>query len=139
MPLSKQYMTTCYHCSEPCETIIHFDEKEFCCEGCQTVYDILRSNSLDRYYEIEKNAGTKVNKNFIGKFDFLDLPEFRTRYILFSENDISKVVFFLPQIHCSSCLWLLERLPKLNKAVIQSQINFTAREAEITFNESNFS
>ena len=132
-------MTTCYHCSEECEIIIDFDDKQFCCDGCQTVYDILSTNSLDRYYQIEKNAGTKANKNYTGKFDFLDLEEFKSRFILFSENGISKVVFFLPQIHCSSCLWLLERLPKLHGGVIQSQINFTAREAEITFNESQIS
>ncbi|MBI3135721.1 MAG: heavy metal translocating P-type ATPase metal-binding domain-containing protein [Bacteroidetes bacterium] len=132
-------MSTCFHCNGECETEIRFDNKLFCCEGCQTVYEILSGKELGSYYTIDKNPGIKASKNYKGKFNFLDLEEFRSKLIFFSENNISKIRFFLPQIHCSSCLWLLERLAKLRKGVIQSQVNFVKKEVEITFDESEIS
>lgn len=108
-------MQECYHCGSNCDEEIHFDNKIFYCEGCKTVYDILSGNDLENYYNIEqaigdtnfKKIGVKANKNFKGKYNFLDLPEFREKLITFSEGDFSKITLFLPQIHCSSCLWLL--------------------------------
>lgn len=132
-------MSNCYHCQGECEVEISFDDKLFCCDGCQTVYEILSTTDLTNYYAIDKNPGIKASKNFKGKFNFLDLPEFRNKLVFFSENSISKIRFFLPQIHCSSCLWLLERLAKLRKGVIQSQVNFVKKEVEITFNETEIS
>lgn len=130
-------MENCYHCGSNCEEEINFDEKLFCCEGCKTVYDILNVNSLDSYYNIEEqNPGIKANKNFKGKYNFLDLPEFKEKLISFQEGNTVKIKLFLPQIHCSSCLWLLERLNQLREGVISSQVFFAKKEAEITFNES---
>ncbi|MBL7897847.1 MAG: heavy metal translocating P-type ATPase metal-binding domain-containing protein [Crocinitomicaceae bacterium] len=129
-------MNTCYHCAGPCEVDLQFDNKHFCCEGCQTVYEILSGNSLENYYTLEKNPGIKAGKNYQGKFNFLDLPEFRERFVFFSEGNISRIRFFIPQIHCSSCLWLLERLSKIKMGVISSQVNFVKKEVEITFDES---
>ena len=45
---------TCYHCGNdvtPKEQIIFYDKK-FCCQGCQTVYEIFSQNDLCNYYEI---------------------------------------------------------------------------------------
>jgi Cu+-exporting ATPase len=140
-------MQNCYHCGSNCDEEIHFDDKIFCCEGCKTVYDILSGNNLTNYYHIEpylgetqpKKIGIKANKNFKGKYNFLDLPEFREKLITFSEGNYSKLKLFLPQIHCSSCLWLLERLDKITDGVTSSQVFFAQKEVEITFNESKLS
>jgi len=130
-------MDNCYHCGSNCEEEINFDDKLFCCEGCKTVFDILNVNALDSYYNIEENnPGIKANKNFKGKYNFLDLNEFKEKLISFQEGNTIKIKLFLPQIHCSSCLWLLERLNKLKEGVISSQVFFAKKEAEITFNES---
>ena len=130
-------MENCYHCGSSCEEEINFDNKLFCCEGCKTVYDILNVNSLNSYYNIEEqNPGIKANKNVKGKYNFLDLPEFKEKLISFQEGNTIKIKLFLPQIHCSSCLRLLERLDKLREGVISSQVFFAKKEAEITFNES---
>ncbi|MBK6525192.1 MAG: heavy metal translocating P-type ATPase metal-binding domain-containing protein, partial [Crocinitomicaceae bacterium] len=69
-------MSNCYHCQGECEVEISFDDKIFCCDGCQTVYEILSTTDLTNYYAIDKNPGIKASKNFKGKFNFLDLPEF---------------------------------------------------------------
>ncbi len=133
-------MSKCFHCGDDCRDIVFFDQKEFCCEGCKTVYDILNGSDLTSYYDFEeKNPGIKSNKAFKGKYNFLELEEFRSKLIIFNEGSVSKIKFFLPQIHCSSCLWLLERLGQLAEGVISSQVYFVKKEVEITFNEDEIS
>ena len=44
-----------------------------------------------------------------------------------------KVTLFLPQIHCSSCVYLLENLSKINPLIKHTQVNFPKREATIIF------
>jgi Cu+-exporting ATPase len=123
----------CYHCGEECQDeIIHFEKKEFCCTGCQRVYQLLNENSLDDYYECDINPGiSPSNKNF----DYLNKSEFRDRLILFSNDDLSKVNFILPAIHCRSCLYLLENLHKLHEGIIKTQLNFGKKDLTIWFRE----
>jgi Cu+-exporting ATPase len=129
-------MAHCFHCGDKCEETVFYDDKTFCCEGCKTVYDILNLSNLDSYYNIDESSpGIKANKTFRGKYNFLDLPEFKEKLILFQEGTTIKIKLFLPQIHCSSCLWLLERLDKLAPGIIASQVFFVKKEAEISFNE----
>ena len=52
---------TCYHCGNYCDPKhpIVFDDKHFCCQGCQTVYEILSANKLDKYYTYEQTPGAR--------------------------------------------------------------------------------
>jgi len=125
----------CYHCGEDClADDIGFDEKVFCCEGCRMVYQIINQNGLCNYYDLNENPGTTrripVRKD---KFAFLDDKEIRQQLISFQDEEQTRVTFYLPQIHCSSCLYLLENLYKLDTGIISSVVNFAHREVEIVF------
>lgn len=127
----------CYHCGDQLVgRPLIFDEKAFCCTGCKMVYAILVDNHLDNFYKFETVPGTKPDKLNEGKYDFLELPDIREKIILFEEGKYSKVLLYLPSIHCSSCIYLLENLSKIEPAVSQCMVNFTAREAAITFDTS---
>lgn len=43
------------------------------------------------------------------------------------------VLLYLPQVHCSSCLYLLENLHRLDPGVISSIVNFTRKEVTVVF------
>ncbi|MGZ3866851.1 MAG: heavy metal translocating P-type ATPase [Bacteroidia bacterium] len=125
----------CYHCGEDCKTErIKIEEKHFCCEGCKTVYEILNHNNLCEYYDINKNPGlTQKIKIREGKFAFLDDASVQTKLVHFTDGRQNHVNFYLPQMHCSSCIWLLEQLPKLNSGVLKSQVNFLKKEISIVY------
>lgn len=126
----------CYHCGEPCPpTPIAFDEKSFCCEGCRTVYDILNNNGLCQYYQIDENAGVSLRGKTKEEYAYLDDPEVKSRLADFSDGERTRVRFFLPQVHCASCIWLLENLYKLNDGILVSQVNFLKKEIYLTFSE----
>ena len=61
----------CAHCGEPClpnEEQTH----TFCCEGCQTVYQILDKNNLCAYYSSADLALTSLKDKENLHFEYLD-------------------------------------------------------------------
>ncbi|MEM1120823.1 MAG: heavy metal translocating P-type ATPase metal-binding domain-containing protein, partial [Bacteroidota bacterium] len=134
---SKEVKTTCYHCGDPCEeTVVHFQEKDFCCNGCQMVYEILNTNDLEQFYQIEKAAGTSLKGRNQEQYAYLDDAAIVEKLIDFSNDKITKAAFYLPQIHCASCIWLLENLYKLDDGILASKVNFLKKEAYLTFANS---
>lgn len=134
--------TACYHCGDTCgkDSSILFNEKVFCCSGCKTVYQILHKNELCDYYSLNAIAGVKQNVHFdVAKFAFLDNPTIAATFITFANQQQTAVKFYLPQIHCSSCLWLLENLRKLNAAIFYSSVNFPSKEVTIHFDQFKLS
>ncbi len=121
---------SCFHCSD--EIIgkeIKFDDKVFCCNGCKSIYQLLSSNSLDSFYSIENNAGTRPVNSEDRRFAFLDVPKIRAKHIEFEDENSIRLTLFLPQIHCSSCIYLLENIHKLEPKIKSCQVNFAKREA----------
>ncbi len=101
--------TKCYHCGDNCNDIIVADEKTFCCEGCKQVYLLLNENNLCTYYNLDTTPGLKAKGKFVSeKFAYLDDAATASKIVQFSSEQQTNVTFHLPQMHCSSCVFLLE-------------------------------
>ncbi|WHF50596.1 heavy metal translocating P-type ATPase metal-binding domain-containing protein [Chryseobacterium gotjawalense] len=125
----------CFHCGQTTDKeLINFDEKSFCCNGCKSVYEILNMNNLGNFYELNKSSGIRPNDDNTSQFDYLDTPEVFAKVTDFSEGNTSLVTLKIPVIHCSSCIWLLESLQTLNGNINYSQVNFTRKNVQISFN-----
>lgn len=125
----------CFHCGQEFDKErISFDGKEFCCNGCKSVYEILNTNDLTNFYELNKNSGVRPNSESNDLFDYLDSPEVFEKVVDFSEGNTTLVTFKIPVIHCSSCIWLLESLQTLEKNIHYSQVNFTRKTVQVSFN-----
>ncbi len=132
-------MSTCFHCGDACDTtVIEHQEKMFCCHGCKTVYDILNDNDLSYYYDLEHTPGISplFQEN---KFDFLENTQIISKLLEFNEQGTQVVSLLIPSIHCSSCIWVLENLNKLNAAVKTAQVNFPKKTVCITFSSEMLS
>lgn len=126
--------TSCYHCGEKCEDEkIAIEDKAFCCEGCKLVYQILAENDLCTYYQLEDKPGYSLKGKKGTTYAFLDEKEVQQGLLTFQNDTLAKVSFYLPQIHCSSCIWLLENLYKLTPGIIQSQVNFPKKKIHLTY------
>jgi Cu+-exporting ATPase len=129
----------CYHCGNDClDESYHFEEKDFCCIGCQSVYTILSENQLCNYYTYNIKPG-KTQKSKADHYNYLDEPKIATSLLDFSDENISIITLYIPAIHCSSCLWLLEHLYKINPSIINSRIDFLKKQVVITFKNKEFS
>ena len=137
--MSKNHDTTtaipCYHCGETCPNEkIHWEEKHFCCEGCKMVFQILSKSDLCDYYDLNQNPGITLKVPIReDKFAFLDDPKISQQLVSFQNEEQVHVTFYLPQMHCSSCLYLLENLYRINRGVVSSKVNFTRKELEVVF------
>lgn len=141
LPLAKPAPGTslfCYHCHEACpDDRLHFEDKYFCCEGCQMVYQILNTHDLCQFYTLDDKPGLsqKVRRD-ARSYAWLDDEEVRQRLIQFTDGQTTKVTFYLPAMHCASCIWLLEHLYKLDAGVVHSKVNFLKKEVTIHFEEA---
>ncbi len=128
----------CFHCGEDCpDHSLYFDEKYFCCNGCLAVYQLLDQSGLCNYYKLNSSAG--INQRIVarpGKYDFLDDEKVGEELIGFRENGQARIRFYIPAIHCSSCIYLLENLHAVCKGVVRTDVQFLKKEISIVFNES---
>ena len=129
----------CFHCGTECNIHkIEFDNKLFCCNGCKTVFEILNQNELTCYYDLEKTPGT-IPSEIKGKYNYLDNENIAAKIVEFNDGQTSVVNFFVPSIHCSSCIWVLENLQKLNQGIKVAMVNFPKKEVRITYKNTQIS
>ena len=114
---------------------IRINEKYFCCNGCKTVYEILNSNDLCDYYDLHASPGESRRNDIKRNFDFLDDPELKTKLLDFTDGTISRITFNIPRIHCSSCIWILEQLYKLDGGILNSQVDFLKKNVTVKYSE----
>ncbi len=133
--------TKCYHCGNDCPSEeLHIEEKVFCCDGCKLVFEIINENNLCQYYDISKNPGITAKGKFNSeKFSYLEDEKIKQKLISFTNGVQTHVTFYLPQVHCASCVWLLENLHRINPAVTRSQVNFLKKEVTIVYKEQELS
>jgi Cu+-exporting ATPase len=125
---------TCYHCGEPCKNDqIVAAGHHFCCNGCRSVFQLINKHQLDDYYCMNENPGTSMQEVQPNKFSFLDDPAIESSLLSFNDGKLSRVTLYLPQIHCSSCLWLLEHLARAHPGILASQVNFPTKEISVAY------
>ncbi|WEK17508.1 MAG: heavy metal translocating P-type ATPase metal-binding domain-containing protein [Candidatus Pedobacter colombiensis] len=125
--------THCYHCGDDLPVNLYlYDDKQFCCLGCKGVYQILSNHNLDNYYAYNDVPG-QSQKVQSKHFEYLDEPEIVAKLVDYTDEKITTITLYIPAIHCSSCIWLLENLYKINPAIAQSRIDFLKKQVAVTF------
>lgn len=126
--------TICKHCSDPIiGEAISYQDEVFCCTGCKTVFEILNENDLCQYYDIDEKAAFSLKARRVEQYDYLDREEIQNKILSFQSSGVNIVTFILPQIHCSSCIWLLDNFFKLCEGVSSSSVNFLRKEITIHY------
>ncbi|WP_183553372.1 heavy metal translocating P-type ATPase metal-binding domain-containing protein [Mucilaginibacter sp. AK015] len=130
--------TLCYHCGDECQTTAYQkDDRQFCCQGCQSVYTILSGAGMCSYYHYNDHPGTtrtRVDK----RFDYLSNPEVMAELLDYADERQQAITLYIPQIHCSSCLWLLEQLNRFNPAIHYSRVDFLKKQLIVRYDAEKF-
>lgn len=123
---------TCYHCGADCPNdTIRADEHVFCCQGCLGVYELLRSHDACTYYDVEDHPGQRPDGLQEARFDGLDAasglraPDTAPGRSMFTVQ--------LPDMHCASCVWLLERLSRFDTGIISSRVDLLSRALTVDY------
>ena len=125
--------TSCVHCGDACAgSAVTDDELCFCCQGCRAVYRILHAHQLDTYYRLESRPGLRPNSEHgLERFAYLDDPDVVARLVDVAVEGRYRVTLSIPQMHCASCIWLLENLYTLSPGVKESRVDFPRRQLSI--------
>ena len=137
MAIEVKEQLVCYHCGQACdEQEFKSEDKIFCCYGCRTVYEILNENNLCEYYSYESTPGVNLKQVSEETYAYLDETSIRKKLLTFNSDSFAKVEFFVPSVHCISCIWLLENLQRLKNGVVKSEVNFARKRVSIDYNPS---
>ncbi len=129
----------CYHCGDDCgKKQVQFEGKIFCCHGCKSVYEIFSTNDLSYYYDLQSAAGSTPTA-IQGKYDFLDTATIVEKLVEFDDERLQIVNLYIPHVHCSSCIWILENLNKLSPFINGSQVDFPKKTVRITYDSTKIS
>lgn len=131
----------CAHCGleVPSARLEPSNDAQFCCDGCRSVFAILHAAGLQDFYAQRdpNERGASSPQRSQRKFEELDEPEFRKSHcqdrgdgVLFSE-------FFVEGVHCSACVWLLERLPRVEPAVLAARYDLSRSILQISWNSTS--
>lgn len=125
----------CYHCGTACTgPLIEEADRSFCCEGCYTVYSLLSENDLQAFYALNDHPGAQAKRGASDTYALLDDPKVAAGFLDFSGEEQARVTFFAPTIHCSSCIWLLEQLHRIQPGILESRVDFPRKEVFLAFN-----
>jgi len=128
----------CTHCGDDCPDepieLAGQPALRFCCAGCRAVYELLAANNLCGYYRLDEQAGQRVRTvELPGRFDYLDLESVQSQLLAFRSPALARLTLSIPQMHCASCIWLLENLFKLNVGIRESRVNFLRKELTVSY------
>jgi Cu+-exporting ATPase len=98
------------------------------------VYELLNENNLCEYYSYADAPG--ASQRFVADeaYSYLDEPSIRKKLLTFDSEAFTTVQFFIPAIHCISCIWLLENLQRIKSGILKSEVNFSRKQVTISFN-----
>lgn len=125
----------CHHCGLDCrEAVLRHDDKDFCCRGCLTVFELLVEHGLTDFYQLGHSAGMAFQRpDTREQFGYLDDPALRNRLVQFDSDKLTRITLRVPAIHCVACIWLLENLPRLHPAIHEARVNFPRKEVALAF------
>ena len=116
----------CFHCGLDCPSSpIALDQHLFCCNGCKVVYQLLESHGMMAYYQMEDRK--PVTPKHREHYEFLNHPEIISQLLDFDQEHHQIVRFKIPDIHCSSCIYVLEQLEKFDSGIHSSVVNFVRK------------
>ncbi len=131
----------CNHCHIEFDqdVMIKDGDLNFCCNGCQGIYHLLKDDGLDSFYDKMGNntiAPPITVDDDISKFD---RESFEKRYVKLDNNGYKKVDLIIEGIHCAACIWLNEKILYDTDGIIEVNINFTNNKAVIIWDSDKIS
>jgi Cu2+-exporting ATPase len=133
----------CTHCASPVPAGLTEPEAadQFCCHGCRTAYSLIHACGLDRYYRLRDDAlesasATLPVKQTGRRYSEFDDAVFRRLYCTSGVDGLASIELVLEGVHCTACVWLLEKLPSLLPGVIESRLDLRRATVHITWNDS---
>ncbi len=129
--------TPCSHCGLP---VPPGDEAvsglAFCCAGCRSVYEIVNAAGLAGYYQYrEESPAAPARAKSARKYQELDEPAFRAQHCRSEPSGDQSVELLLEGVHCSACLWLVERVGRVVPGVSSARLDLSRNVVTLSWDD----
>lgn len=115
-------------------------ELYFCCNGCKSVYFLLKDNQAQSFYDkLQGSTLTPKQESQNLSSSYYQSQSFKDKYITSTQEGYSQITLLIHNIHCSACIWLNETMLNKLDGVIEAHIHYTNHKAQITFDENKVS
>ncbi len=124
----------CSHCSLPVPSSLveEGSEHQFCCLGCKTVFGMIHAEGLGAYYDLrsedDERAPAAVGSS---SYQELDDPTFVTQHCQARPDGLMATELYLEGVHCSACLWLVEKSLERVDGVAEARLNFAQARLKV--------
>jgi len=109
--------------------------EQFCCNGCRQVHALLREWGFDHYYQlVDRQAGVLAPARVSGRsFEDFDDARLQDEATDALSPERRRTRLYLEGVHCSACVWLVEKLPAVLPGVDEVRLNYGSAVAEVTW------
>lgn len=127
----------CAHCglAVPASLAREGEEEQFCCSGCRQVYALVREWGFDQYYRlVDQQQGVLEPARVTGRsFEDFDDALLQAEATEPLGTGRCRTRLYLEGVHCSACVWLVEKLPAALPGVDEVRLNLGSSVAEVTW------
>ena len=117
----------------------NLDAPQFCCPGCRAVYALLHQSGLDDFYAVRAQLGEDGPARAPetpgeDAYAHYDDPAFTARFVRpvsIEGDERCAVELAVDGVHCTACVWLMERLPRAVPGVTDARLDFGRRRLHL--------
>jgi P-type Cu2+ transporter len=131
--------SVCAHCGldVPTTTAKSESDKVFCCAGCELAFQLIHDFGLDAFYDMNQTEGTAVGEVVAAEqFADFDSCEFQAQFATADAGGSRRIRFGIQGIHCIACVWLIEKLPQMQRGVVQARVNWSNSTLDLHWDPS---
>lgn len=130
-------LVACAHCGldVPAGLVREGDARQFCCTGCRQVYTLVHEWGFDQYYRLAgQQSGAREPARVTGRgFEDFDDERLQAEATDEAGPDRRRTRLYLEGVHCTACVWLVEKLPAVLSGVDDVRLNYGSAVAEVTW------
>ncbi len=135
MPVA-EVRAACAHCGLPVPgNPGGTDRPRFCCAGCAAVHALLHEAGVDGHAALRAGWPPSLGSASLTDrtYEELDDPGVRARIGSVDAAGLATAELYLEGVHCSACIWLIERLPRFAPGVIEARLHLGLGRATVVW------
>jgi Cu2+-exporting ATPase len=115
----------CSHCGLPVPAKLAKEDSElqFCCSGCKTVYGVLHEHGLEGFYRVLDDDQRQQAYVTSRDYSELDNETFAEHHVRRLADGSLETELYLEGVRCAACVWLVEKLPSLDRGVMEVRLD----------------
>lgn len=134
--LKEEYLNdSCFHCGlelpvNVVRAVVGGIENVFCCSGCRSVSEYIFGAGLEAFYDKREDSRpeTPPELDELLRQNLSERPE-----LTIEREGLLEAAFIVEGIHCTACIWLIEKVVGRLPGVSTARVNFTTNRMTVSW------